>query len=157
MPFFLFSEHLILLILVLALILLLWQEPQEEQAEPQKQEEKKTKKRKWRPKSPENCPACQEGVHLSVRPIKRQVEPWSKHKSNRGRKKTVKTQGHACYQTCGLILEFCEAKHPLSASQKANTRWSAMGNAGSIATSKTSSVNAARQASVQGGIPLSII
>jgi transposase-like protein/IS1 family transposase len=60
----------------------------------------------WRPKSPEDCPHCCNGVTLSVVKHK-DVIPYSQVKSPRGRKKSVPTQGYACpnpdCQYCGII------------------------------------------------------
>lgn len=53
--------------------------------------------RRWKPKSPQDGPACQEGgVRLAVRRVKREVAPWSQVKSSRGRKKRIDTRGYAC-------------------------------------------------------------
>jgi hypothetical protein len=87
-------EHLALIIRVLILSYLLWLRYQDWQARSKKK--KKPKQRKWRPKSPSDCPACQKGLRLAVRPIQRQVKPWCEHKSKRDRKKRIKTQGYAC-------------------------------------------------------------
>jgi IS1 family transposase/transposase-like protein len=89
-------EHLALLTLVFTLSYLLWLRYQEWQEQSKKKDKKKPKRRKWRPKSPTNCPACQEGLRLAVKPIQRQVKPWREYKSPRGRRKKIKTQGHAC-------------------------------------------------------------
>jgi transposase-like protein len=89
-------EHLGLLVLVLSVSYLLWLRYQEWQEQSKKKEKKKSKRRKWRPKSPANCPACQDGHQLAIKPIRRQVKPWREYKSTRGRKKKIKTQGHAC-------------------------------------------------------------
>ena len=53
--------------------------------------------RKWKAKSPDDCPACTSGVSLTVQAIHRDVPAWPTGKqSTRGRKKLIKTQGHAC-------------------------------------------------------------
>jgi len=52
--------------------------------------------RRWKAKTPKDCPACQSGLQLAIRPIRREVKPWLEWKSKRGRKKTIQTQGHAC-------------------------------------------------------------
>jgi transposase len=52
--------------------------------------------RNLKPKSPEECPLCnQHFCFLPYRP-KLEVVPWSERKSRRGRPKTVDTGGHAC-------------------------------------------------------------
>lgn len=52
--------------------------------------------RKWRPKSPADCPLCQQGVRLDPVWVAPAVQPWSDVKSPRGRKKQYSTQGYAC-------------------------------------------------------------
>jgi len=52
--------------------------------------------RHWRPKSPRDCPACQEGVSLVVHRVGEAVVPWSQVRSPRGRKKRVETAEYAC-------------------------------------------------------------
>ncbi len=104
-------EHLVLVILIFILSYLLWLRYRDWQAQSKK---KKPKRRKWRPKSPSDCPACQKGLHLAVRPIQRQVKPWCEHKSTRGRKKKIKTQGHACPNpACRYFGIVNEAVHAL--------------------------------------------
>jgi hypothetical protein len=58
--------------------------------------EKERAPRNWKLKSPNDCPACQSGLQVAIRPIFRDVKPWRECKSSRGRKKQIKTQGHAC-------------------------------------------------------------
>ena len=52
--------------------------------------------RKWRPKSPEDCPHCQQAVSFSHPHINWDVQPYCHLKSTRGRKKSVSTEGYAC-------------------------------------------------------------
>jgi IS1 family transposase/transposase-like protein len=89
-------EHLALLILVFAVSCLLWLRYHEWQGQAKKKDKKTGKPRQWRPKSPSECPACQSGLQLSIQPIRREVRPWRECKSSRGRKKRIRTQGHAC-------------------------------------------------------------
>jgi transposase-like protein len=58
--------------------------------------EKERAPRNWKLKSPNDCPACQSGLQDAIQPIRRDVKPWRECKSSRGRKKQIKTQGHAC-------------------------------------------------------------
>jgi hypothetical protein len=58
--------------------------------------------RRWRPKSPHDCPAYQEGMRLAVQHVNpdtgvnREIRPWSQVKSSRGRKKRIDTRGYVC-------------------------------------------------------------
>jgi transposase-like protein/IS1 family transposase len=59
------------------------------------QDLKDRKPRIWRPKSPEDCPHCVNGICIT--PMRTQdVIPYRQQKSKRGRTKTVATQGFAC-------------------------------------------------------------
>jgi hypothetical protein len=98
-------EQLALLILVFALNYLLWLHYQERQEQSKKKDRKKPKRRKWQPKSPTHCLASQEGIHLTIKPIRRQAKPWREYKSPRGRKKKIKTQGH-----CGAWVYYHPAR-----------------------------------------------
>lgn len=92
-----FLEHLTLIILAIAACCWLWQRYHKQFHRLFVQAQKAARKRrKWKAKSPADCPACQSGVRLSIRPIRRDVQPWSEQKSCRGRKKSIRTQGHAC-------------------------------------------------------------
>jgi len=85
-------EHVLVVLLVYHLLRILWsQRPSSAQTQ-----KKKGPPRQWRPKTPRDCPACQEGVKLTLCRVKRQVTPWSQVKSRRGKKKTIPTQGYAC-------------------------------------------------------------
>ena len=85
-------EHVLAVLLVYHLLRILWsQRPSSAQTQ-----KKKGPPRQWRPKTPRDCPACQEGVKLTLCRVKRQVTPWSQVKSRRGKKKTIPTQGYAC-------------------------------------------------------------
>jgi len=59
--------------------------------------------RALQPRTPEDCPECQEASQgaeegNTVRPV---VRPWSEVKSRRGRKREIDTEGHAGWnQTC---------------------------------------------------------
>ena len=85
-------EHVLVMLLVYAMLRILWQQRQQAT----KKRKRKGKRRQWQPKSPKDCPACQEGVKLSLARVQHQVTPWSQVKSRRGRKKTIHTQGYAC-------------------------------------------------------------
>jgi transposase-like protein len=61
-----------------------------------KTQKKKGPLRQWRPKTPRDCPACQEGMKLCLCRVERQMIPWSQVKSQRGKKKTIPTLGYAC-------------------------------------------------------------
>jgi hypothetical protein len=52
--------------------------------------------RRWKPRSPKDCPHCCQGLSLESRPVEREVEPYAKRKSTRGRKKEICTAGFAC-------------------------------------------------------------
>ena len=52
--------------------------------------------RRWRPKTPEDCPQCQQGVTIEHPEINWNVQPYANVKSRRGRKKSIPTEGYAC-------------------------------------------------------------
>ena len=52
--------------------------------------------RRWKPRSPKDCPHCCQGLSLESRPLQREVEPYSKRKSTRGRKQEIPSAGFAC-------------------------------------------------------------
>ena len=52
--------------------------------------------RRWKPHSPKDCPHCCQGLSLESRPLQREVEPYAKRKSKRGRKQEISTAGFAC-------------------------------------------------------------
>ena len=52
--------------------------------------------RQWRPKSPADCPQCQQGITFAHPQINWDVQPYCEYKSRRGRKKSVSTAGYAC-------------------------------------------------------------
>jgi transposase-like protein len=85
-------EHILVVLLVYALLRILWEQYQQAT----KKRKKKGKRRQWQPKSPKDCPACQEGVKLSLFRVQQSVKPWKEVKSRRERKKTISTQGYAC-------------------------------------------------------------
>jgi hypothetical protein len=97
MVFFNLLEHVVLLSLACLFAYVLWRQHQD-RLEKLWEEARKVARipRKWKPKSPTDCPACQSGIELSIRPIKRDVKPWGECRSNRGRRKRIKTEGHAC-------------------------------------------------------------
>ena len=69
--------------------------------------------RQWCPKSPEDCPQCQECVTLSQSQINWNVQPYGEVKSRRGRKKSISTAGYACPNPAcryfGNTLEYVHA------------------------------------------------
>ena len=85
-------EHLLVVLLLYVVLRNLWQGQQQTR----KKRNKKGKRRRWQPKSPKDCPACQEGVKVSLFRRQRRVKPWKGVKSRRGRKKTIPTEGYAC-------------------------------------------------------------
>jgi transposase-like protein len=52
--------------------------------------------RHWQPQSPHDCPHCQAGLGLQLVRPRRDLLPYAKCKSPRGRKKRVPTHGFAC-------------------------------------------------------------
>ncbi len=69
--------------------------------------------RHWRPKSPDDCSLCQEEAHIEppVEPLA-QPEPYSIHKSLRGRKKQLDTNGLACpNEACVYFGETDASQH----------------------------------------------
>jgi hypothetical protein len=84
------------LVITYLLLVLIWYHPPLNIQPANKTVKSSGTKRKWKPKSPHDCPACQEGITLNIRPIRRKAKPWHKRKSSRGRKKTIATQGYAC-------------------------------------------------------------
>jgi len=85
-----------LLVIVYLLLVLIWHHPPLNTRPGNKEAKSSGKKRKWRPKTPHDCPACEEGLGLTIRPIQREATPWSERKSKRGRQKSIPTQGYAC-------------------------------------------------------------
>jgi transposase-like protein len=70
--------------------------------------------RQWRPKSPADCPWCQEEIEILAVPSPPDVTPYGQKKSPRGRKKTISTQGFACPEvTCKYFGITDEAMHAL--------------------------------------------
>jgi IS1 family transposase/transposase-like protein len=90
-------EHVTLVTLAFTLGYVLWQQRRKQLKKLWEAARKAARKRrKWKPKTPKDCPACESGVSLAVRPIRRDVQPWRERKSTRGRRKQSRTQGHAC-------------------------------------------------------------
>jgi transposase-like protein len=58
--------------------------------------QKETEAPKVAPQIPDQLFSLPEGTATGNRPIHRQVKPWREYRSRRGRKKKIKTQGHAC-------------------------------------------------------------
>ena len=93
-----FIEHGLLLSVTAILGYVLWRQHQERLKKLWEAAKKAARiPRKWKAKSPDDCPACTSGVSLTVQAIHRDVPAWPTGKqSTRGRKKLIKTQGHAC-------------------------------------------------------------
>lgn len=89
------TEDLLLAILLGIIAGILWNHYQDHRTK-QAKKKKKGPPREWQPRNPKKCPACQAGVCLPALHPKREVIPWREVKSRRGRKKTVKTEGHCC-------------------------------------------------------------
>lgn len=124
MSFFNLFEHVVLLSLACLFAYMLWRQHQD-RLEKLWQEARKAARipRKWKPKSPTDCPACQSGIELSIRPIKRAVKPWGECKSNRGCRKRIKTEGHACPNPhCRYFGITDEAVHALVGNGKRGKR-----------------------------------
>ncbi len=90
-------ETINLLVIMYLLVVVVWYRPNID-LRTVKEEGKKVSGgwRRWKAKTPKDCPACQSGMQLTIRPIRREVKPWGERKSGRGRKKTIQTEGHAC-------------------------------------------------------------
>jgi IS1 family transposase/transposase-like protein len=90
-------ETIILLAIMYLLVVVVWHRPNID-LRTVKEEGKKVSGgwRRWQAKTPKDCPACQSGVQLAIRSIRREVKPWGERKSKRGRKKSIPTQGYAC-------------------------------------------------------------
>ena len=81
-------EHVMLAVLAVTLGYVLWQQRRRQLKKLWEAAKKAARKRrKWKPKTPRDCPACESGVRLAVRPIRRNVQPWRERKSTRGRRK----------------------------------------------------------------------
>jgi hypothetical protein len=117
-------ERCLLLCLVVVLGYLLWQHHQERLKKLWEAAKEAARiPRPWKAKTPKDCPACKAGVQVAIRPIKRDVKPWSARKSSRGRKKTVKTHGHACpYPDCDYFGITDETVHALVGNGKRGKR-----------------------------------
>jgi IS1 family transposase len=75
---------------------------------------KPKKPRKLRPKSPQDCVACCEGKPLLFFRPRTDVVPYQETKSPRGRKKTIRTAGHACpNRQCTYFAVTAEELHAL--------------------------------------------
>jgi transposase-like protein/IS1 family transposase len=124
MSFFNLLEHVALLSLACLFAYVLWRQHQDRLEKPWEEARKAARiPRKWKPKSPTDCPACQSGIELSIRPIKRDVKPWGECKSNRGRRRRIKAEGHACPNPhCRYFGITDEAVHALVGNGKRGKR-----------------------------------
>lgn len=89
-------EIVYLLMIICLLGILIWHHPPLNPRPANKKANSNDKTRKWKAKTPHDCPACQAGLSLTIRPIRREANPWHECKCSRGRKKTIQTQGYAC-------------------------------------------------------------
>src|SRR5215218_2163852 len=75
---------------------------------------KGSKKRERHPHSPKDCPACRAGHKGCAHQPVAVVEAWRKSVSERGRPKTIETDGHACNNpACGYFNITDGAVHAL--------------------------------------------
>jgi IS1 family transposase/transposase-like protein len=89
------AEHIIIAILSIWSAKLAWQR-HKTVIKGWFQHQKDRLPRRWRPKTPEDCPQCQQGVTIEHPQINWDVEPYTERKSRRGRKKSIPTEGYAC-------------------------------------------------------------
>src|SRR3954454_2488899 len=54
----------------------------------------------WRPRTPEDCPACRAADAIPATALSPPVRPWSEVKGRRGAPKRVATDGYACPSSC---------------------------------------------------------
>jgi hypothetical protein len=54
------------------------------------------RRRLWRPRTPDDCPACRSAGAAPARVAVPTVRPWSEVKGRRGAPKRVATDGYAC-------------------------------------------------------------
>ena len=58
------------------------------------------RRRIWRPRTPDDCPACRSAGAAPARVAVPTVRPWSEVKGRRGAPKRVATDGYACPSPC---------------------------------------------------------
>lgn len=95
-------ERWIILLLGMALVQAWWK-PVRRRMRRWWQRTKEQLPRHWHPKSPKDCPLCQAEAVRITEPVVDlpAVEPYQETKSQRGRKKTILTEGYACpYPDC---------------------------------------------------------
>jgi len=97
-------ERCIILIQIGLLAWLLWRQWRPRLKRLWQQHVKPRLRRRWKPKAPEDCPACQPGVHWAQHPIRRDVMPYAQRKSRRGRRKSIDTHGWACLNPAGYYF-----------------------------------------------------
>ena len=79
--------------------------------------------RRWKPRSPKDCPHCCAGVRLESLPARRDVIPYAKCKSTRGRKKEICTDSFACLnKECDYFAITDDAIHALVGNGKRGIR-----------------------------------
>lgn len=83
---------------VMVLLWLLWQQMQRWTAinQPKPEEANERQERPRHAQSPRDCPACRAAHGQNEVDEGRVIEAWSKHRSGRGRPKSVVTDGHSC-------------------------------------------------------------
>jgi hypothetical protein len=107
-------DHLVILTLVYIHMRLVLEPVLDDLLAQHHDEVREKKKRKWKTKSPKECPSCKEGIHLGIRRITHDVQPWSERKSSRGRRKKIATEGYAClHSACDYFGITDETVHAL--------------------------------------------
>jgi transposase-like protein len=102
-----------LLIALLGLLLWMgWQQHRQWLKRWSKQQQERLP-RHWHAKSAADCPHCQAGLQLTVGRAVGRVTPYGEHKSRRGRRKQIQTEGLACpnpgCEYCGVTSAACHA------------------------------------------------
>ena len=90
-------EPLNLLIFLILCVLWIWWIRRPHGSGKTPEPSKPKRRRRLRPRTPDDCSQCKaEADQEAKEPQKRDVIPWSKVKSPRGRKKRIDTEGYAC-------------------------------------------------------------
>lgn len=95
MPYFSYLD-LVIIVVLLAWLAKLWWHIHRRQVKSWWKRTKDRLPRHWKPKSPDDCPHCQAGIHLHRPSRAETIVPWSNRKSRRGAKKRITTDGLAC-------------------------------------------------------------